>query len=263
MESQNSNENGLKQPQVGVVMVPYLAQGHLNQLLHLSHLITAYGLPVHYTGSATHNRQVKLRVHGWDSKSLNKIHFHDFPLPPHISHPPKPDPSTHFPTHLEPLFDASKHLRGPVSQLLQQLSLKYRRIIVIFDSLMTYVVQDVKLIPNAESYVFFPVSTFTMFMNMWELIPKKPFELDFDDIPNCIPSNEGCLSPKVFEFLLDQQKLLGFENGMLYNTSRLIEGTYIRLLEMLSTNTETKTKHFAVGPLNPVKIESKNGDEGH
>ena len=125
---------------------------------------------------------------------------------------------------------------------------------------MTYVVQDVKLIPNAESYVFFLVSTFVMFMNMWELIPKKPFELDFD-IPNCIPSNEGCLSPKVFEFLLDQQKLLGFENRMLYNTSRLIEVTYIRLLEMLSRNVKAETKHFAIGPLNPVKIESKNGKD--
>ncbi|XP_021741034.1 zeatin O-glucosyltransferase-like [Chenopodium quinoa] len=252
--SKIGNQDEVQHPQVAVVMVPFPAQGHLNQLLHLSHLVTSYGLPVHYAGSACHNQQVKLRLHGRNSETLNKIHFHDFQIPL-SSPPPNPDPSILFPTNLEPLFDASTHLRQPVSQLLQELSTKSRRIIIIFDSLMTSVIQDVKFIPNAESYVFFPVSAFIMFLNIWEEIPEKPFQLDFD-VPECIPSNEGCLTPKVFNFIVNQQLLLGFEAGILYNTSRLIEGRFVQLLERLSINPETK--HFSVGPLNPVEKESKN-----
>ncbi|KNA14804.1 hypothetical protein SOVF_104160 [Spinacia oleracea] len=259
MEDHNCSENGkqneVQHPQVAVVMVPFPAQGHLNQLLHLSNLVTSYELPVHYAGSATHNQQVKLRIHGWDSETLSKIHFHDFQIPPYSSPPPNPDPSTLFPTNLEPLFDATTHLREPVSKLLQKLSTKFRKIIVIFDSVMTSVIQDVKVIPNAESYVFLPISAFTMFFNIWEGIPQKPFQLDFE-VPKCIPSNEGCLTPKVLNFIVDQHKLLGFEAGMIYNSSRLIEGRYIQLLEKLSINPETK--HFVIGPLNLVEKENEN-----
>ncbi|KAA8517143.1 hypothetical protein F0562_017436 [Nyssa sinensis] len=57
------HQNGLKQAQIAVVMVPLPAQGHLNQLLQLSRLISSYDIPVHYVGTTTHNRQAKLRVH--------------------------------------------------------------------------------------------------------------------------------------------------------------------------------------------------------
>ncbi|XP_021724171.1 zeatin O-glucosyltransferase-like [Chenopodium quinoa] len=259
MEDQNCSkvgkQNEVQHHQVAVVMVPFPAQGLLNQLLHLSHLITSYGLPVHYAGSASHNHQAKLRLHGWDSETSSKIHFHDFKIPPHSLSPPNPNPSTFFPTNLEPLFDASTHLRQPISQLLQELSTKLRRIIIIFDNLMTSVIQDVRGIPNAESYAFHPTSAFTKFLNVWEILPKKPFQLDFD-VPKCIPSNEGCLTTKVINFLVKQHQLLGFEAGTLCNTSRLIEGRYVQLLENLSINPEMK--YFAVGPLNPVEMESKN-----
>ncbi|XP_021741035.1 zeatin O-glucosyltransferase-like [Chenopodium quinoa] len=258
MEGQNCNkksqQNEIQHPQVAVLMVPFPAQGHLNQLLHLAHLITSYGLPVHYAGSASHNHQAKLRLHGWESETLSKIHFHDFQIPPYSSPPPNPDPSTFFPANAEPLFDACMHLRQPISQLLQELSTKFRRSIVIFDSLMTSVIQDVKNIPKAESYVFFPISAFTIFFNTWEKIPEKPFQLDFE-VPKCIPSNEGCLPPKVLNFIVQQYLLLGFEAGALFNTSRLIEGRYVQLLEKLSIDPEAK--YFSVGPLNPVEKDSK------
>ncbi|KAK9057722.1 hypothetical protein SSX86_022558 [Deinandra increscens subsp. villosa] len=64
-----------------VVVVPFVAQGHLNQLLHLSRLLAAYNLPVHIAGTTTHNRQAKLRIQGWNHNSHTNIHFHEFETP--------------------------------------------------------------------------------------------------------------------------------------------------------------------------------------
>ncbi|CAO2831695.1 unnamed protein product [Amaranthus hypochondriacus] len=242
-------------PKVGVVIVPFPAQGHLNQLLHLSHLISSYGLPIHYAGSATHNRQAKHRLHGWDPQSSSTIHFHDFQLPPHSSPPPNPNPTIHFPTHLQPLFDASTHLRQPVSQLLRQLSSKFERIVVIHDTLMTSVVQDTKYIPNAESYAFVPTSAFTTFFNSWDKMCHKPFPLD-EDIPKFIPSTDGCYTDEILSFIANQRKFIGFESGRLYNTNSVIEDRFVQLLKRLKPDTE----HFAIGPLNPVKLDSGNGN---
>ncbi|XP_021863571.1 zeatin O-glucosyltransferase-like [Spinacia oleracea] len=259
MENQKCNK---EHPQVVVVMVPLPAQGHLNQLLHLSHLITTYGIPVHFAGSSTHNRQAKLRLQGWDTETLTKIHFHDFELPPYDSTSPKIDLSCPFPQHLLPLFEASTHLRDPVSQLLQQLSGKFDRVVVIHDVIMAYVVQDVKLLPNAEAYTFNPISAFTTFLQTWETIPenyKLHFQLQHsttDIIPKDILTDAyRCMSKEMLEFAMNQFKLLGFKSGWLYNTSRVIEGRYLQLLETIHS-TKEETKHFALGPFSPVVIES-------
>ncbi|XP_074292691.1 zeatin O-glucosyltransferase-like [Silene latifolia] len=244
MEDQNNS-------QVAVVMVPYPAQSHLNQLLHLSHLIVSYGIPVHYAGSAVHNNQVKVRVQGLDSDRLTKINFHDFQIPPYISPPPNPDQLP-----LEPLFHIPTHLRKPVSELLEQLSAKYRRVIVVHDCLMASVVQDVKLIPKTESFQFYPLSGFNRFIDFWENIPEsdKPFQIDQSiTIPRCIPSTEGTVTPEILRFVINQSKFWGTESGRIYNTSRVIEGAYVELSEKLSGN-NAETKHFVLGPFNPVEM---------
>ncbi|KNA14805.1 hypothetical protein SOVF_104170 [Spinacia oleracea] len=255
MEGQNACIQ-IAPPTVAVVMVPFPAQGHLNQLLQLSHLITSYGLPVHFAGSSSHNRQAKLRLHGWGSQSLSKIHFHDFQLPPYTNPLPNPDPSIPFPTHLQPLFNASLHLRQPVSQLLEQLSCKFRRVIMIHDALLASVVQDAKILSNTESYVFVPISAFTTFFNAWSRFPEKPFLIDSES-PKCVPSMDECLPFEFLHFLANQKKCLGFESGWLYNTSRVIEGRYVELFEKLLICPEKK--HFAIGPVNSVEMENKNG----
>ncbi|KAL0428522.1 UNVERIFIED_CONTAM: Zeatin O-xylosyltransferase [Sesamum latifolium] len=71
--------------QVAVIMVPFAAQGHLNQLMQLSCLISSYALPVFYISSATHIRQARVRVNGLNPLDLAKIHFHDIPIPPFAS----------------------------------------------------------------------------------------------------------------------------------------------------------------------------------
>ncbi|KAL4607840.1 hypothetical protein ACB092_09G203900 [Castanea dentata] len=169
--------NGLNKKKVVVVMVPFPAQGHLNQLLHLSRLIIAYNIPVHFACTATHNRQAMLRVHGWDPNSVSNIHFHDLKIPPFLNPPPNPNSPSKFPSHLQPLFNASLHLRDPMASLLRELSSRATRIIVINDSMMASVVQDLITIPNAESYTFHSVSAFTYFLYLWEAM-GKPLELE-------------------------------------------------------------------------------------
>ena len=258
--SQNGNQNSQKIAKVAVVVVPFPAQGHLNQLLHLSHVITSYGIPVHCAGSAIHNRQAKLRFRGWDEETSKKIKFHDLPLPSYTSPPPNPNASMHFPAHLQSLFDASMHLREPTFQLLQELAKRYRRIVIIHDRLMSSVVQDVKLIPNAEAYILIPVSAFHTFMGIWQSLTEKPFQLD-PDIPTCIPSSEGCLTLEMRKFLSKQDEFKDFQSGRLFNTCRAIEGRYLELLERLPIN--ANMKNFAIGPYNPVKIKGTNEKKRH
>ncbi|KAL9225850.1 hypothetical protein vseg_001729 [Gypsophila vaccaria] len=258
----NNIQNGLSHPQVCVVMVPFPAQGHLNQLLHLSLLVSSYGVPVHYTGATSLNRQAKQRLQGWggeggENELDNKIEFHDFELPPYESRPPNADPLVHFPEHLMPLWEASMHLGEQVSELVRQLSAEGGRVVVIYDTLMAYVVQGVASILNAELYGFVPISTFAVFLSIYDQMGRNlPFETDSSVIPRCdIPSSEGCFTPDMEKFIDEKiRKYSGLEGGSLYNTSRVIEGKYLEMLEKLSGK-----KCFAVGPFNPVEIEKPKG----
>ncbi|KAL2466033.1 Glycosyltransferase [Abeliophyllum distichum] len=56
LASENNVQNGMEVDQVAVVLVPLPAQGHLNQLLHLSRLVSAYDIPVHFAGTTTYAR---------------------------------------------------------------------------------------------------------------------------------------------------------------------------------------------------------------
>ncbi|GMP86724.1 hypothetical protein CsSME_00039397 [Camellia sinensis var. sinensis] len=47
-QHQTHDLSSSKQAQVVVIMVPFPAQSHLNQLLQLSCLISSYNIPVHY-----------------------------------------------------------------------------------------------------------------------------------------------------------------------------------------------------------------------
>ncbi|KAK9289620.1 hypothetical protein L1049_007778 [Liquidambar formosana] len=248
---QNHGQNGLKQPEVVVVTVPFPAQGHLNQLLQLSRLITSYNIPVHYVSSTTHSLQAKIRVHGWNPLAAENIHFHDFTVPPFVSPPPNPNSTTKFPTHLQPSFYASLSLREPVAALLRALSSNARRVIVIHDSLMASVVQDVASIRNAESYTFHSVSAFALYLYMWEAM-GKPFDIKAEITPKDLPSVESCFTAEFLNFIAFQYQFSKLNSGKLYNSCRSIEAPYIDSLgkEIFGAS----KKHWAIGPLNPVAI---------
>ncbi|KAL2940929.1 Zeatin O-glucosyltransferase [Bienertia sinuspersici] len=229
MEPQKCNEQDHPRPKVVVLMVPLPVQGHLNPLLHLSHLITSYNIPVHYAGSSTQNHQARVRLQGWhhhnDNKAntCNKIQFHDFQLPHDYDTYASPNSniSSHSiisPMHFLTLFEASTlHFREPMHQLLQQLSIEFEKVIVIHDMLMSYVVQDLKLISNVEAFTFLPISAFAKFLGSWNSIHEKdkPFDLNHEDIPQSYGDNladhlEGCMTPGMVKFVKNQAKLLGF-----------------------------------------------------
>ncbi|GFQ08796.1 zeatin o-glucosyltransferase [Phtheirospermum japonicum] len=151
-------------------MVPLPCQSHLNQLLSLASLISSHNLPVHFLGSATHNRQAKLR-HG---PNPNPIHFHDLPTSPIDS----PDPN-------RPAILAYMELSRPIGELVQEMSANTRKIVLIYDRLIAEAVGDAVLVPNVESYAFNCLSSFNLFY-----IPEH-FKDRAGDIHNTIRLIDG------------------------------------------------------------------------
>ncbi|XP_009760629.1 zeatin O-glucosyltransferase-like [Nicotiana tabacum] len=241
--------HGQKNHDIVVVVVPFPAQGHLNQLLQLCKLIASYNVKVHYVTTKTHTHQAKLRVH--DPFSFVNIHFHEFSTPFFVSPPPNPNVSIKFPCHLQPSFEATSHLRKPVAKLLRVLSSKSQRAIIIHDSLMGSVVQDFVYLPNAEAYAFHSVSAFTLFLFIWENM-GRPFNIDANMLKD-VPSLEDCFSPEFEKFIRNEYDYLKFNSGKIYNTCKVIEGPFLDLLskEQISNN----KKQWALGPFNPVLVQ--------
>ncbi|KAI3412538.1 uncharacterized protein J3R85_017238 [Psidium guajava] len=256
----SSHQNQPDPESVVVIMVPLPAQGHLNQLLELAHLVASYGIPVHYVGSASHNHQAKLRSHVPPSSAPGNIRFHDFPTPPFVSPAPSLNTPYKFPSHLQPAFDATSSLRGPVASLVRSLSSGSRRVVVVHDALMASVVQDAASIPNAEIYVFNPVSAFTLCWYKWEgtgMAPPPAVAVDVTElISKGFPSILDSSTNEFLKFLESQNEFKKFSSGSIYNTCRVVEGRYVDLFAS-ATTADTATKHWAIGPFNPVKVPEK------
>ncbi|KAG8372016.1 hypothetical protein BUALT_Bualt12G0022900 [Buddleja alternifolia] len=240
-----------KEHQVAVVMVPLWEQGHLNQLLHLSRLVSAHKIPVYYIATATHNRQARTRAHGFDPSSLTNLHFHDFPTPSFPNLSPNPNSSNKFPSHLFPMIKASMNLREPIFNLVKELSDTVGRVVVIYDSLMAYVVQDMKSLANVESYCFHSISAFTLFSFYWENAGKPIVPTEVEVVLRELPSMEGCLTQEFLEFSEMQREVRKSHHGNLFNSNREIESLYLDMLEKLAFL--GGEKHFAIGPFNPVE----------
>nr|GMC86080.1 zeatin O-xylosyltransferase-like [Ipomoea batatas] len=240
MNSSNDHHLQSHQNGIAVVMVPFPAQGHLNQLLQLSCLISSsYGLPVHYVGSAIHNRQARLRANALSPSQIAKIHFHDLPTPEFDSPPPDPNASVKFPVQLQPSWFASVHLRHPVAALLQQMSSKARRVVIVHDPSMSMVVQDAASISNAECYAFNCISVFTLLTMVCEGL-GKPFP--FQESAEGLPSLEGVTT----------NEYMRIREGDLHNTSRVIEGPFLDLLS--SQEPSLNKRQWAIGPILPLKL---------
>ncbi|XP_060177354.1 zeatin O-glucosyltransferase-like [Lycium barbarum] len=236
----------LSNHEVAVVMIPLPAQGHLNQLLHLTRLISAYHLPLHFTGTTVHLHQARTRVQGWDPLSISNIKFHELPTPCYENPPPNPNSTTKFPSQLMPTLRATCHLRHPITSLLRELSCSNKRVIVIYDSLIAWVLQDAPNIANVECYSFRSASAFTY--HSWD----KSTEYEF--VKN-LPSMEDCLTQEFLEYTKVQTEFREMVNsGDLYNSCYEIEGLY---LDLLSKGKIASHKQWAVGPLNPLKPFAK------
>ncbi|XP_077245448.1 zeatin O-glucosyltransferase-like [Tasmannia lanceolata] len=247
---------------VAVVMVPFPAQGHLNQLLHFSRLIASRSIPVHFATSATHNRQAQIRVQGWDPLTISNIYFHDLPLPPFPVPPPDPHARNKFPAHLQSSLEAAVlHLRQPFAALLRSLCSTAHRIAIIYDDLMAFPAQESVAHPNAEAYAFHCPSAFSSFFMNMELL-GRPIEEELK-LPILPPfSLEGCFTDQFMDFVSSQGEMLRDDAGDLYNTCRMVEGEFVDLLSKLPIPGKTELRPWAVGPLNPIVIDSHGGSRG-
>lgn len=124
---------------------------------------------------------------------------------------------------------------------------------------MTYVVQDMATLPNAEAYIFRALSIFFLFWYNWEKL-GRPFEIE-PEFQNHVPSLEGSFPPEFAEFLKFQASYQNFHSGMLFDSSRVIEGKYLDLFARLEIH--GKTKHWAIGPFNPVEIPNSSANNRH
>ncbi|KAF6167083.1 hypothetical protein GIB67_041338 [Kingdonia uniflora] len=229
------------------------------QIGSIVRLISTRGFPVHYVGAATHNRQTKSRIQGWDPSTISNLKFHDFTVPPFLNHIPNPNSSDKFPTYLIPTFDAERYLREPLAAFLKTLSQNTRRIVVIRDSLMYFAAEEASFHHNAEAYYFNSCSIFANVYYFWEFIGKPA------DGGNLIPSYpvgrgswEGCFNDDFCEAVERNREYMNtkLSTGDLYNTCDPIEGEFMKNLTQHPILGENKNK-WAIGPLNPMHLDSK------
>ncbi|KQJ83988.1 putative cis-zeatin O-glucosyltransferase [Brachypodium distachyon] len=244
---------------VAVVAVPFPAQGHLNQLLHLSLLLASRGgLQVHYAAPAQHVRQARARVHGWDEDALLSIRFHELGISSYVSPPPNPTADSPFPSHLMPLFEAfTADARGPLAALLGKLSASCRRVVVVHDRINAFAGEEAARLPNGEAFGLhcLAVSTLVGKMDADHRLMREN-GLTFAPI-------ENCATKEFVEYANRARPLAQISPGVgiLTNTCRALEGDFIDVVaEDLAADGK---KVFAIGPLNPLLHASASKQRPH
>ncbi|XP_072954585.1 cis-zeatin O-glucosyltransferase 1-like [Typha angustifolia] len=235
---------------VSILVVPFPAQGHLNQLLHFSLLLSSRGLPVHYAATPTHVLQAKSRVQGWNPSSLHSIHFHSLPIPPFPNPAPDHNSTIKFPSHLLPAYEAFVNIRGPLSSLLQTLSSTSTRLVIVHDPLSSFAGKEAESFPNAESY------TYQCIASLYRLTFPQVSEstanlLRAQDL--VLPTQDGCITEEVLDFVNRQLPFKNkTESGIIINNCRNLEGEFLELRRQELDYIGKKI--FAIGPINPVVI---------
>ncbi|KAJ3680506.1 hypothetical protein LUZ60_016784 [Juncus effusus] len=245
---------------ITIVMVPFPAQGHLNQLLHLSLILSSQNLSIHYAASSIHINQAKSRLQGWPASALNSIHFHDLPIPPFSSPPQNPDSSVSFPSHLLPMFEVYEQVRPRLASLLQSLSKSSRRVVVIYDRLLTFAGIEASAISNGESYCFccVPLSSILPWQGQ-----DGPASGILKSRGLTLPSVDGCVTQEFEELATRHDESQLKDSGMLMNSSRLIEGAFVDLL--MEQPDLVGKKLFFIGPVNPLNptVEAETIEARH
>nr|GMD73854.1 probable acyl-activating enzyme 6 [Ipomoea batatas] len=242
-------------------------QGHMNLMVHLSRLIASYDLPVYFVGLSVDIAAVKRRIEGWTPSDYPKLRFHDFPEPPgYLSNTNPTAEGQSYVDFQASAMNAAAYLRRPVGDLLEELSAKCERLVVVNDALMINAVKDVAAsAENMETYNFYVGSAFHDASLVWEVLRKA---LHFPSflwkfvgkfilpagavIPDRLPIPSTCFPPEFFKFIVDQrQNHHAFCKGNIYDSCRAIEGPYLDLLAMVY-KLARKGPVWGIGPFNPV-----------
>uniref|UniRef100_A0ACD5WMV0 Uncharacterized protein n=1 Tax=Avena sativa TaxID=4498 RepID=A0ACD5WMV0_AVESA len=238
---------------VAFVAVPFPAQGHLNQLMHLSLLVASRGLSVHYAAPAAHVRQARSRVHGWDPKALASISFHDLDVPAYESPAPDPTAPSPFPNHLIPMWEAfTTAASAPLAALLRTLSATHRRVVVVYDRINSFAAEEAARLGNGEAY---GLQCVAISYNVGYM--DAAHRLLRDHALRFVPIDVS-MSREFMEYMYrttvevrdDGGRGVASAAGLVMNTCRALEGDFIDAIADHPSSTGQKL--FAVGPLNPV-----------
>nr|XP_010319171.1 zeatin O-xylosyltransferase-like [Solanum lycopersicum] len=142
-------------------------------------------------------------------------------------------------------------LRESIASFLRDISSKARRVVVVHDSLMSYNVQDVSSLLNAESYVFNCISVFTLYCFL-SLPMGMHVQLE-EGLLKKLPSIEGTLTDKIKNLGASQRPYMDIRSGDIHNTSKVIKGEFLDLLVQVASIKEKK--QWAIGPILPMKLD--------
>ncbi|XP_062185699.1 putative cis-zeatin O-glucosyltransferase [Phragmites australis] len=247
---------------VAVVAVPFPAQGHLNQLLHLSLQLASRGLPVHYAAPAEHVRQARARVHDWGDDALRRIQFHELAISEYASPPPDPAADSPFPCHLMSMWEAFiADAPAPLAALLGEISASNRRVVVLYDIMNAFAAEEATRLPNGEGFGFHctAASSIVGRMDGGTQLLRNKHGLDYLPVHAFVPE-------EFLEFVGNRARApqtIPSSAGILMNTCRALEGEFIDLVaEQLAA---AGKKVFSIGPLNPLLDASapEQGKERH
>uniref|UniRef100_A0ACD5UT93 Uncharacterized protein n=1 Tax=Avena sativa TaxID=4498 RepID=A0ACD5UT93_AVESA len=230
---------------VAVVAVPFPAQGHLNQLLHLSLQLASRGVDVHYAAPAPHIRQARARVHGWDQEALRSIQFHDLDISSYDSPPPDPTAESPFPSHIMPLTEAYiTGARAPLAALLDELSGSRRRVVVVHDRINSFAHEEAARLPNGEAFRLHCLAV-SLLVGQIDAKLLREKGLVFTGV-------ERHATKEFMEWARRARpsRQISPGAGVLANTCRALEGEFV---DVVAGNLAPDGKKiFAIGPLNPV-----------
>jgi cis-zeatin O-glucosyltransferase len=232
---------------VAVVAVPFPAQGHLNQLLHLALQLASRGggVDVHYAAPAPHIRQARARVHGWDEDALRPIQFHDLGISSYVSPPPDPAADSPFPSHIMPLCDAYiGGARAPLAALLRELSGSHRRVVVVHDRINAFAGEEAARLPNGEAFGLHCLAA-SILVGQIDAEVLRENGLAFRGVEHYAPR----------EFLECVRRARPTREispgaGILINSCRALESDFV---DVVARHVAADGKKmFAIGPLNPL-----------
>ncbi|PIA51812.1 hypothetical protein AQUCO_01100590v1 [Aquilegia coerulea] len=179
--------------------------------------------------------------------SVSNIHFHDFDIPQIVTPPPDIHiSSSNFPSHMLPTFTAaSTHLREPLGVLLRGLSTTIRRVVVVYDTMMSFAAREASFLSNAEAYCFNSCSVFAVLHFIWEAYGN--------------PAMKGLRSPDYLEFLAESTQWVHLCQGDIFNACDSVEGRFLDII----AGRQLDKMLWALGPFNPVAFETGGAHHDH
>ncbi|KAJ8528073.1 hypothetical protein K7X08_015524 [Anisodus acutangulus] len=186
-----------------VAIIPWPEHGHLNQLFHIANFISSHNIPLHFISLTNKNQELKIRAQ--NTLSTSRIQFNDL-IAPSITQNSQPK-DVNFADEYAFLAYLDK-LGDPICKKCIELSKRAKKLVIVFDSLMTDVIKDVYSISNAVCYSVHAIPAFTMYSIFRQVVDKYQDQVArqvFDELPEV--NDQGEVARQVFDGLPDQDEV--------------------------------------------------------